>query len=141
MKREKTTKKLIHVSFLQRPSSGPRELRVTYLPMHQQSSILNFNPRLRLTLQSRVTSKVLVSVTISMGDFIHNSNAIARLVSLGLISCFIVYMVSTAKLRIVAEYSKFWGQTIQLCDDFHFKTFPLSTVYHIGIHSNDAETY
>ena len=34
----------------------------------------------------------LVSVTIGMGDFIHNSNACARFVSCGLISCFIVGM-------------------------------------------------
>ena len=77
------------------------------LPMHQQSSMLNFSPRRRLTLQSRVTSKVFVSVTIGMGDFIHSSKAVARFVSLGLISCFIVYLFSTAKLQIVEEYTKF----------------------------------
>ncbi len=65
--------------------------------MHQHSNILNFNPRLRLTLQSRVTSKVLVSVTIGMGDFVHNSKAMALLVSLGLISCFIVLLVFDCK--------------------------------------------
>ena len=51
--------------------------------------MLNFLPRLWLTLQSLVTSKVFVSVTIGIGDFIHSSNAIARFVSLGSISCFI----------------------------------------------------
>jgi hypothetical protein len=58
--------------------------------MHQLSSMLNFSPRRRLTLQSLVTSKVFVSVTIGMGDFIHSSKAMALLVSLGLISCFIL---------------------------------------------------
>jgi hypothetical protein len=53
--------------------------------------MLNFSPRRRLILQSRVTSKVLVNVTIGMGDFIHSSNAMARFVSLGLISCFILF--------------------------------------------------
>ena len=58
--------------------------------MHQHSSMLNFMPRCRLTLRSRVTSKVFVNVTIGMGDFIHSSKAMALLVSLGLISCFIL---------------------------------------------------
>jgi hypothetical protein len=73
--------------------SAPRQEWVgvdAALPMHQQSSMLNFSPRRRLTLQSRVTSKVFVSVTIGMGDFIHSSKAVARLVSLGLTSCFIL---------------------------------------------------
>ena len=45
-------------------------------------------------VRSRVTSKVFVSVTIGMDDFIHNSNACARLVFLGSISCFIVLLCS-----------------------------------------------
>ena len=85
----------------------------------QQSSMLNFIPRRRLTLQSLVTSKVLVSVTIGMGDFVHSSKAMALLVSLGLISCFIVYLFSTAKLQIVAEYSKFLGYSEAICDEWH----------------------
>ena len=68
------------------------------LPMHQQSSILNFIPRCRLTLQSLVTSKVLVNVTIGMGDFVHSSKAMALLVSLGLISCFILLFVFDCKV-------------------------------------------
>ena len=42
-----------------------------------------------------------------------------RLVSLGLISCFIVYLFSTAKLQIVAEYSKFLGYSEAICDEWH----------------------
>ena len=57
--------------------------------MHQHSSMLNYSLCRLLILYSGVTSKVLVSVTIGMGDFIHSSNVTARLVSLGLISCFI----------------------------------------------------
>ena len=55
--------------------------------------MLNFIPRCRLTLQSLVTSKVLVNVTIGMGDFVHSSKAMALLVSLGLISCFILFIL------------------------------------------------
>ena len=41
-----------------------------------------------LTTRSRVTSKVFVSVTIGIGDFIHSSNAWLRMVSCGFISDF-----------------------------------------------------
>ena len=58
--------------------------------MHQHKRALNFTLFCLPTLQRCVTSKVLVSVTIGMGDFIHSSNACARLVSFGLISCFIL---------------------------------------------------
>jgi len=81
-------------------------------PIHQQSNMLNFIPRLRPILHSRVTSKVFVSVTIGIGDFIHSSNAIARLVSCGLISCFIllhlIILMSSmaAKLQISERNTK-----------------------------------
>jgi len=72
--------------------------------MHQHSNMLNFIPRLWLTLQSLVTSKVFVSVTIGIGDFIHSSNAIARFVSLGSISCFIfLFNHETTWIEIAVE--------------------------------------
>ena len=82
----------IHLHVVELEGNGqscPQPTLAVALPMHQHSSMLNFIPRLWLTLQSLVTSKVFVSVTIGIGDFIHSSNAIARFVSLGLISCFI----------------------------------------------------
>ena len=74
--------------------------------MHQQSSMLNFIPRRRLTLQSLVTSKVFVNVTIGMGDFVHSSNAMALLVSLGLISCFILIIWFSTARTVQAECNR-----------------------------------
>lgn len=55
-------------------------------PMHQQRSILNLQPFCLETFRSRVTSNVLVSVTIGIGEVIQSSKAAARLVSFGSIS-------------------------------------------------------
>ncbi len=76
------------------------------LPTHQHKSILNFSPRRRLALHSRVTSKVFVSVTIGMGEFIHNLNAFARVVSLGSSSFFIFlgHVVCADEYKKTAEY-------------------------------------
>ena len=78
-------------------------------------------PRRRLTLQSLVTSKVFVSVTIGMGDFIHSSKAMALFVSLGLISCFIVFMI--------------------IVDILHLISFPFLAINHVGIFTRNLETY
>ena len=51
--------------------------------MHQHSSRLNFKPGLRPSLTSRVTSRVLDSVTMGMGAFIQRAKAWARGVCLG----------------------------------------------------------
>jgi len=71
--------------FVVLPGTGQRASR----PSGSKQPEAERMPRLRLTLQSRDTSKVYVNVTIGMGDFIHSSKAMARFVSLGLISCFI----------------------------------------------------
>jgi hypothetical protein len=79
--------------------------------MHQHSNLLNFKPLRLHTLHRGVTSNVLVSVTIGIGDFIHIWNAHARLVSLGFTSCFIVsiYTFCAAKIVIADETTKhFW---------------------------------
>jgi hypothetical protein len=75
-----------------------------YFANHQQSNMLNFIPRLRLTLQSRVTSKVLVNVTIGMGDFIHSSNAMARFVTNDMIKR--VYIVPRFEKRFNLSISE-----------------------------------
>ena len=62
--------------------------------------MLNFMPRCLLTFRTRVTSNVLVNVTNGMGDFIHRSNASARVVSLGLISCFMEELFRSNLLQI-----------------------------------------
>ena len=59
--------------------------------MHQHMSILNFSLRRRLIRHSRVTSRVLNSVTIGIGAFIHISNAYVRVVPFGLTSCIIFF--------------------------------------------------
>ena len=60
--------------------------------MHQHMSILNFSLRRRLIRHSRVTSRVLNSVTIGIGAFIHISKAYALVVSFGLTSCIFFLM-------------------------------------------------
>ena len=59
--------------------------------MHQHSKALNFMPDLLLTLNTLLTSNVLVKVTIGIGDVIHKSKASLRDVSFGLISVLIVF--------------------------------------------------
>jgi hypothetical protein len=58
--------------------------------MHQQRRALNFTPDFLATLTRWLTSKVLVRVTMGMGDVIHISNATALAVSLGFTSVFML---------------------------------------------------
>jgi hypothetical protein len=58
--------------------------------MHQQRRALNFTPNFLLALSSLATSKVLVRVTIGIGEVIHISNASALVVSFGFTWVFIV---------------------------------------------------
>jgi hypothetical protein len=53
---------------------------------------LNFTPLFLLTFIRRVTSNVFTSVTIGTGDDIHMLNALARILSWGLISFFIIQL-------------------------------------------------
>ncbi len=59
------------------------------LPMHQHISVLNFTPLFLLIFSRLPTFIVFTSVTIGIGAVIHISKANARLVSWGLICCFI----------------------------------------------------
>ena len=59
--------------------------------MHQQSRALNLIPLFLLAFSARLTSNVLVRVTIGMGDVIQSSKALARDVCCGSISLFIVF--------------------------------------------------
>ena len=68
------------------------------LPMHQQSSELNDIFIFLLCFTMLLTSKVLVIVTIGIGELIHISNADARLVSFGSIS-FIGVLVKNIAVR------------------------------------------
>ena len=62
--------------------------------MHQHSRALNLMPLFLLALTALLTSNVLVSVTIGMGDVIQSSKAFARDVFCGSISLFIVFCSS-----------------------------------------------
>ena len=77
-------------------------------PMHQHRSMLNFKPFRRLILRSRVTSKVLKSVTMGTGDFIHIAKASARVVSWGFISCFILYSFFRLSGSVRARLCEMW---------------------------------
>ena len=61
-------------------------------PMHQHSRALNFTPSLLLALSRLLTSKVLVNVTIGIGELIQSSNASALFVSCGFTAVFIIYI-------------------------------------------------
>ena len=64
--------------------------------MHQHRRALNFTPCFLLALTRLLTSKVLVNVTIGIGELIQSSNASALFVSWGLNSVFIrqIYFLS-----------------------------------------------
>ncbi len=63
--------------------------------MLQHINILNFRPRFRLICRKRVTSRVLINVTIGIGAFIHISKAYALVVSFGFTSCIIVFLMQS----------------------------------------------
>ena len=71
-------------------ATAPAAPPVAALAMHQQRSIFNFRPFFRLSFTKRVMSKVLVNVTIGIGEVIHKQKACERLLSSGFISCFIL---------------------------------------------------
>jgi hypothetical protein len=64
--------------------------------MHQHRRALNFTPSLLLALIRLLTSKVLVNVTIGIGELIQSSNASALFVSFGFTSVFMgqIYLLS-----------------------------------------------
>jgi hypothetical protein len=86
--------------FVVLPGTGQRASR----PSGSKRPEAERMPRLRLTLQSRDTSKVFVNVTIGMGDFIHSSNAMARFVTNDMIKR--VYIVPRFEKRFNLSISE-----------------------------------